>query len=338
MTALFQIIHEDADLLVINKPADLVCHPTKGDALSSLISRVRLHLAEVAPETGPVSPSTPSRRQGRATTSGRAGAASRSIGDFRAVFFSSPTQRGAREETPPAVSTVQPQLINRLDRETSGLVLVAKHATPALELRRLWERGAVRKEYLAIVHGHVTTPSGRIDAPLGRDEHSAVAIKDTVRPDGAPACTKFEVVKTFHHAAVCSVAVPAASSRGVPPLEATRGGTPLEPAGGDACATRPFSLLRVRPLTGRKHQIRIHLAHIGHPIIGDKLYGGDERCYLDFVKGRLTDAQRTALILSNHALHAESLSFPWRGREWTFQAAPELWFTAFVAEESTAAR
>jgi 23S rRNA pseudouridine1911/1915/1917 synthase len=203
------------------------------------------------------------------------------------------------------VSRVQPHLINRLDRETSGVVLIAKHSDAALELRRLWECGAVRKEYLAIVHGHVTTLSGSIDAPLGRDEHSAVAIKNTVRPDGAPSCTEFKLVKTFYRAKVGC-------------------GVPTAPS--------PFSFLRVRPLTGRKHQIRIHLAHLGHSIVGDKLYGGDERCYLDFVKGRLTDAQRTALILANHALHAESLCFPWRGREWTFQAAPELWFTAFCAE------
>jgi 23S rRNA pseudouridine1911/1915/1917 synthase len=285
MTTLFEIIHEDADLLVINKPADLVCHPTKGDEFSSLISRVRLHLAEVAPEAG--------------------------------------------------FSTVQPHLINRLDRETSGLVLVAKHSLAALELRRLWERGAVRKQYLTIVHGHVASSSGCIDAPLGRDEHSAVAIKDAVRPDGAPARTEFDLVKTFHRAGLRSAAVTAANWGGVPPLEGTRGGTPHEPAGEDACATCPFSLLRVRPLTGRKHQIRIHLAHAGHPIVGDKLYGGDERCYLDFVKSRLTDAQRAALILPNQALHAESLSFTWREREWAFHVAPEPWFTAFYAEGQT---
>src|SRR6185503_8331229 len=97
MERLFEIIHEDAELLVINKPAGLVCHPTKGDAYSSLISRARIHLG----------------------------------------------------------GTKEPQLLNRLDRETSGLVLMGKTPVISREVRRLWEHGKVDKRYFAIVWGHV---------------------------------------------------------------------------------------------------------------------------------------------------------------------------------------
>lgn len=240
MEKLFEIVHEDAEVLVINKPADLVCHPTKGDAYSSLISRIRLHLP----------------------------------------------------------ATVRPQLVNRLDRETSGLVLVAKTEEAARSLRKIWEMRAVQKEYLAIVHGLVAAPGGLIDEPLGKDVSSLVAIKDCVRADGAEAQTGFQVERRFQRPEGC------------------------------------FTLLRVQPLTGRKHQIRIHLAHYGHPIVGDKLYGGDADLYLALVERRLTTEQRQRLILWCHALHAAELRFQWRNQELVFLAPPETWFTEFLGEKS----
>lgn len=230
---LIQVRYEDDQLLAANKPAGLVCHPTKTDEYSSLISRVRLYL-------GPGS---------------------------------------------------QPQLINRLDRETSGVTLLAKDSQSARQLRALFERRQVRKEYLAIVHGRVRQEHGSIDAALGKDEHSRVAIKDCVRNDGAPAQTEYWAERRLDG---------------------------------------PFTLLRVVPHTGRKHQIRIHLAHIGHPIVGDKLYGGDEDLYLALVENRLTDEQRKRLVLPYHALHARTLEFRWQGKDVKFDAEPEAWFKTFL--------
>src|SRR5476649_1938427 len=128
MEKLFDIIHEDDDLLVINKPAGLVCHPTKNGELSSLIGRARLHLLS--------------------------------------TLNSQPS------------TILQPHLVNRLDRETSGVVMVAKNSLVAGELGKILEGRAIEKEYLAIVHGHLREEHGVIDTPLGKDEKSLVAVKD----------------------------------------------------------------------------------------------------------------------------------------------------------------
>jgi 23S rRNA pseudouridine1911/1915/1917 synthase len=279
---LFDIIHEDADLLVIQKPAGLVCHPTKGDEYSSLISRARLHLKS-------------------------------------------------------ANNLESPHLIHRLDRETSGIVLIAKNAVAAGELGKVWETRTVQKEYLAIVHGHVRDDSGLIDAPLGKDIASVVAIKDCVRPDGAPAQTEFFVLQRWERNVsreareVCEG--DSMETKPSPPAVSLRDHSQLKIKDSKLkIASQPFSLLRLLPRTGRKHQIRIHLAHLGHPIVGDKIYGGDPDLYLALVENRLADEQRARLILSHHALHAARLQFEWRGRNWDFTAPPEPDFAGFLIE------
>ena len=261
---MLNLIHEDANLLVVYKPADLVCHPTKGDEYSSLISRARLYLQSAA---GPLPPAGH-----------------------------------------PASSSASPHLIHRLDRETSGLVVMAKNPAAARELGKIWETRAVQKEYLAIVHGHVAADHGLIDAPLGKDEASPVAIKDCVRPDGNAAQTEFFVEKRFAVAVNTNVAVNVSSR----------------------LTEAPFTLLRLHPLTGRKHQIRIHLAHLGHPIVGDKIYGGDPDLYLALVERRLTSEQRARLLLPQHALHASRIQFDWRGQHCDFTAPPEAAFAEFI--------
>lgn len=235
VTDLFDILHEDENLLAINKSAGLVCHPTKGGEHSSLAGRLRLYLG-----AGPV------------------------------------------------------HLINRLDRETSGIVLAAKTTDAARELRRQWETREVKKTYDAIVHGHVAENEGMIDAPLGKDEASEIAVKDCVRPDGHLSQTHYRVKNHF-----------------------TR-------------QNAQYTLLELSPRTGRKHQLRIHLAHLGHSIVGDKLYGGDEALYLKLVRGELTAADRRTLILENQALHATRLQFHWREADWQFEAPAPGVFDRFV--------
>jgi 23S rRNA pseudouridine1911/1915/1917 synthase len=216
-----------------------------------------------------------------------------------------------------------PHLINRLDRETSGVVLIAKNPATAGELGKILESRAVEKEYLAIVHGHLREERGLIDAPLGRDERSIVAVKDCVRPDGAPSQTEFFVERRFVR-----------DGRAGSPLPAVRPNE-IHSAHGVARPTNNFSLLKILPHTGRKHQIRIHLAHIGHPVVGDKLYGGDEDIYMALVQNRLTPEQRAKLIFENQALHARSVKFLWRGEPVEFSCEPGPWFMKFLSADFT---
>jgi len=177
----------------------------------------------------------------------------------------------------------QVSIINRLDRETSGLVLIAKSRPAARHFCNLMERGRIAKEYAAIVSGWPAEDQFTVDAPLlrqGIHHPSRIYLKQCVHPAGAQARTHFRVLRRFTH-----------------------------PAG-------PFALLRAIPETGRMHQIRVHLAHAGHPVVGDKIYGPSEDNYLTFIQTGWTPALERALLLRRHALHSAVLAIPDDALRW----------------------
>jgi 23S rRNA pseudouridine1911/1915/1917 synthase len=216
------VIYENDQFLVVDKPANLLIHPTKPGGPNTLWDELRKFLAFEIVNGGQVS------------------------------------------------------IVNRLDRETSGLVLVAKSAETARALGRLLQRHQIRKLYQTIAWGWPDKDQFSVDQPLLRQGSvmpSKIWLKQTVHPIGYPALTSFRVLKRF-----------------------TRDAT-------------QFALIEAEPKSGRTHQIRVHLSHIGYPIVGDKIYGPDENCYLQFIESDWTPDLESRLLLSRQALHASGLQF-----------------------------
>ena len=163
------------------------------------------------------------------------------------------------------------RFINRLDRDTSGLVLVAKNGHAQDAVSSQMEKGTTVKKYLALVHGLFEGPEGRIDLPIDKDpDHKACRM---VREDGYPSVTLYKVLQSWD----------------VPDL-----GPDFKPWNGEK-RIEGYSLVELTLLTGRTHQIRVHMTHLGHPIAGDELYG------------QLYGYEAGTDVLDRQALHACSL-------------------------------
>jgi 23S rRNA pseudouridine1911/1915/1917 synthase len=176
-------------------------------------------------------------------------------------------------------------IVHRLDKDTSGLLVVAKTLAAQTDLVRQLQARTVKREYLALAHGRVAR-GGRVEAPIGR--HPTQRTRMAVVARGKPAVTHFEIVQRYAHA----------------------------------------TLLRCRLETGRTHQIRVHLQSLGHPLVGDPVYGK---------KLRGTDAAIAAF--ARQALHAERLELrhPASGKTVAWQRQPPADMRALIAALQPAA-
>ncbi|MFT4541045.1 MAG: 23S rRNA pseudouridine1911/1915/1917 synthase [Planctomycetota bacterium] len=162
-----------------------------------------------------------------------------------------------------------PRLCHRLDRETSGIVLLGKRARTHSMVMAQFEARSVEKEYLAIVWGALPSPSGTVNYPLASSSASSIGLKMAVRAEGMPCRTDWRRLEQH----------------------------------------RDHSLVACELFSGRQHQIRVHMSAIGFPIVGDKLYGPDEMIFQRASDGELTESDYEELEMPRQALHNHRLVF-----------------------------
>src|SRR3989304_1938006 len=176
-------------------------------------------------------------------------------------------------------------VVHRLDKETSGILIIAKNEESFENLQRQFKESRVKKTYIALCHGEIKPPEGEVKIPIGRLPWNRMRFG--VLPQGREARSKYRVL----------------SIKYLPRTDAVRG---LVSNG----EREPLSLVEVYPETGRTHQIRVHMQYIGHPVFADELYAGRKV------------SKRDRKLLPRHFLHASKISFihPKTGRSMEFES------------------
>lgn len=186
-------------------------------------------------------------------------------------------------------------LVARLDRETSGLVVFAKRPAVARKFQMAIQNRQVKKTYLALLEGHLEEPK-HIDAPIARRKGGPVFVKSEVREDRTAQSAETQFI-------------------------------PRE-------SGSEYTLCEIRPVTGRKHQIRVHAEHIEHRVVGDKIYGPDETLYIEFIEQGWTERLERALPLKRQALHCFRYDFEFPGSTVSFTAPLQRDFCELCAKQS----
>ncbi|OIP97305.1 hypothetical protein AUK40_03395 [Candidatus Wirthbacteria bacterium CG2_30_54_11] len=236
------ILYEDDDLMVICKPAGLVVHPAFGNWDGTLANAILHHLLQQSGsrEGTPagVAPRQGGYRKGGSRTAlqSAAPASSAPQSALLSAAPASPVSQTAPLSPPP---DLRPGIIHRLDKDTSGVMVVAKNAAAKSFLQKQFQTRTLDKRYTALLHGKLAPKEGKVDAPIGRDPKDRK--KMSISPTGRTAQTSYRVLEY---------------------LTVDKGNC--------------YTLIEARLHTGRTHQIRVHFASIGHPIYGDQVYGHED--------------------------------------------------------------